>query len=79
MAQQLSKGIKQTAVYGVTTTTANSTLYSDYVDMANYNGCMFTFLFKSTGASTGTAALTIVQPMPARPPPQATRQSAVQP
>lgn len=60
MAQNFSKGLKQTAVQGVTTTTANSTIYGDRVDMANYDGCMFSFVFKSTATSTGTAGLSIV-------------------
>jgi hypothetical protein len=59
MARNLLNGLKKTAVYGVTTTTAQ-TVYSDQVDMANYEGCVFTAVFKSTGASTGTAALSII-------------------
>ena len=59
MAQNFTKGVKTNAVYGVLSTTA-ATVYSDQVDMAGYEGCRFVVLAKSTGASTGTAALSIV-------------------
>lgn len=60
MAQNFSKGFRQNAVFaGVTTTTANSTLFSAYVDMANYNGVCFSALFRSTAASTGTCTFAL--------------------
>jgi hypothetical protein len=59
MGHSLNKGVKTNAVYGVLSTTA-ATVYSDQVDMSGYEGCRFVAIAKSTGASTGTAALTIV-------------------
>lgn len=59
MANNFSRSIKQDAVYGVTTTTAK-TFYGDRVDMANFEGALFTALFKSTAGSSGTVAFTIV-------------------
>ncbi len=59
MSRNFCKGLKQDAVYGVTTTTAQ-TIYSDQVDLANYEGVMFSAVFKSTAASTGTATFTVI-------------------
>jgi hypothetical protein len=46
-------------IHGSISTSAQ-THYSSQVDMAGYEGCCFVFTFRSTGASTGTAAVTIV-------------------
>lgn len=59
MANNFSKSIKQDAVYGVTTTTAK-TFFGDKVDMATYEGALFTATFKSSAASTGHCTWTIV-------------------
>ena len=60
MAQNFIKAIKTDNVFAAVTTTANSTLFSDYVDLANYEGCQLTALFKSTAGSTGTCTFTAV-------------------
>lgn len=57
--KNLSRLTKATAVYGVLSSTAKS-IYSDQVDMTEYDGCLFSAMFKSTAGSTGTAAFTIV-------------------
>jgi hypothetical protein len=60
MARNFIKTVKTDGVFASVTTTANSTLFSDYVDLANYEGCMLTAIFKSTAASTGTCTFTVV-------------------
>lgn len=60
MARNFIKGITTDTVFATVTTTANSTLFSDYVDLANAEGCMFTAIFKSTAGSTGTCTFTVV-------------------
>jgi hypothetical protein len=57
--KNLGRRTKATACYGVTTTPANSTLYGDAIDMAEYDGCLFSALFKSTAASTGAAIFSV--------------------
>ena len=59
MARNFSKYIKQDAVYGPLSSTAK-TDYSSQVDTANYEGVLFSALFKSTGASTGHCTFTVV-------------------
>lgn len=59
MARNFLNNLRVTAIHGSISTTAQ-THYSDQVDMAGYEGCAFEFVFRSTGASTGTAAVTIV-------------------
>lgn len=60
MAINFTKKIKTDGVFASVTTTANSTLFTDYVDLANYEGVAFTAIFKSTAASTGTCVMTAV-------------------
>jgi len=59
--RNISREFAPTAVLGYTASTAAaSTDYSAMVDAAHYGGCLFTAMFASTGASTGTAAFSIV-------------------
>jgi len=55
----LSRSINHNAVYGVLSSTAK-TVYSAQVDLSGAEGVRFLACFKSTAASTGTAALTVV-------------------
>lgn len=59
MGVNFSRSITANAVYGVLTTTAG-TVYSDIVDLSGAKGVLFSALFKSTAASTGTATFTVV-------------------
>jgi len=59
MGVNFSRTIKQDAVYGVLSSTAK-TVYGDKVDLSGAQGVLFTALFKSTAASTGTATFTVV-------------------
>lgn len=59
--RNISREFSPTAVLGKTdSTAAASTDYSAMIDMKGYSGVLFTAMFASTGASTGTAAFSIV-------------------
>jgi hypothetical protein len=59
MARNFLKENQVVSLLGSISTTAQ-THYSAQVDTANYEGVAFLAAYRSTGASTGTAALTIV-------------------
>jgi hypothetical protein len=59
MGVNFSRSVNQNAVYGILSSTAK-TVYSDKIDLSGYQGVNIVALFKSTGASTGTAAFTVV-------------------
>jgi hypothetical protein len=57
--KNLSRLVKPALVTSFLGSSAASTTYSTQVDMAGYDGCLFTATFGTTAGSTGTATFSI--------------------